>query len=553
MKRNFRNALGLVLVTLFFCAVLMGTGTAWGQTFTPLRVSEAWTTNETVGYHAETFYRFSVRTGSYYRVELESVGLEDLDLYGHYNDSVRQSRGTTNHGFACRMGPETEHFGFKSNYPGEYFLSVYGADAAASFQIRARRIVAPSVRTTNPASSGLLWTAGETRDIQWDVSGEWDDFSIKISRDAGASWNEYIERPRWAGGIGFSSSDRSLSWPVSGPAASRCRIRVQGVNYFYSAPGKYGASAVYKRPWNNPEDSFASFHDFEIRSNVTLDHIEIEGPDFVDGGLGVSYQCRAIYSDDSVIIPPSGVTWEKSSSYAEINESTGYLTTELVTRDRLCRIDAEYQGYEASKTIKIRNVTSPLTHIVVSGDAQVDENSTAPYLCQAYYADGNNRYVTSEVDWDVGGTTFADIDAFGQLTTHDVTGDEDIDVTATLGSESDSQQVTIKVDVPLRPPAPNLSYPPHNKAFYPKDGQQQFQWEPVSATPAVTGYEFYFEKVGGGYGDSQDNLSASTTSCPINFPPLDVRGKYAWKVRAKKSIFLSSITRGNWAHLILPI
>lgn len=503
-----------------------------------------------VGHGGQTFYVFAVSPDTYYRVELRPSGSQDYDLYGHWDNSVNQSYGTNNHGFSCRTGTVSEHFGFMSNYAGRYYLSVYGFTGAGNYEIRVQTLSpAPQVSMISPSSSGLVWTAGESRTIQWSTTQEFDDFGIQISRDAGARWTEYIVLPQHKGGPGWELGTRSYTWTVTGPAAKRCRIRVQGMNYMYSEAGKDGSDEERKIPWTNPEDRVTSFPDFEIRTDVSLNRITIAGPSSLSSGSAQQFSCIAYMSDGTTQVVTDSTFWSENAPAASIS-GTGYLTTQQISSEQVCRITASYGG----KT-DTHNVT-----ILPAGEKRIALSTTALYpTCPlgqspavAYFDAWNsgtgtltyNVSVTQGATWmNVGplagdSTSASDGDTFtvtfntASLTVGQYTGT----IQVASGDATNSPQeigVVLTIQAPAHPPAPTLSFPPNNKVFYPADGQQQFQWSPVSATPEVTGYHFYFEKVGGGYGDSHDDLSADTTSWTVNFPPDVVRGKYEWKVRAR--------------------
>jgi len=84
-----------------------------------------------------------------------------------------------------------------------------------------------------------------------------------------------------------------------------------------------------------------------------------------------------------------------------------------------------------------------VTNIVVTGPAEVEERSSAQYICTAYYTDGTNEQVQADL-W-VENTIYATIDEDGLLTTLDVPNqDIPIIVSASYKGFTNSQPVSIR-------------------------------------------------------------------------------------------------------------
>jgi len=79
---------------------------------------------------------------------------------------------------------------------------------------------------------------------------------------------------------------------------------------------------------------------------------------------------------------------------------------------------------------------------VVSGPAQVNENSSAQYNCTATYSDGSTADVTNAATWSIN-TQYASI-AAGLLTTGEVPSDQACQITVSYGGKTALANVTIK-------------------------------------------------------------------------------------------------------------
>jgi parallel beta-helix repeat protein len=73
-----------------------------------------------------------------------------------------------------------------------------------------------NITVTYP-NGGENWTVGSTQTITWTSSGVTGNVNIGVSRDGGASWDDFISN---------TSNDGSEPWTVTGPATTQARIRV---------------------------------------------------------------------------------------------------------------------------------------------------------------------------------------------------------------------------------------------------------------------------------------------------------------------------------------
>jgi hypothetical protein len=111
----------------------------------------------------------------------------------------------------------------------------------------------------------------------------------------------------------------------------------------------------------------------------------------------------------------------------------------------LCTITASYEGKSNSFDVTIKNVPAVLDHVTITGDAQVNESSSAQYTLTAYYSDSSSTNVTSSASWEISkGSSYASISSGGELTTVAVTSDQSCIITAYYEGKSNSIGVTIK-------------------------------------------------------------------------------------------------------------
>lgn len=94
-----------------------------------------------------------------------------------------------------------------------------------------------------------------------------------------------------------------------------------------------------------------------IRNILTLNYINITGPNRVNENSGAQYICTAYYDDGSTEYVSNQASWSVSSIYASIN-SKGYLISSAIPEDHLCSIFAMYQGKAAFLNITLKKGTS---------------------------------------------------------------------------------------------------------------------------------------------------------------------------------------------------
>ncbi len=175
---------------------------------------------------------------------------------------------------------------------------------------------------------------------------------------------------------------------------------------------------------------------------AVLTAIAISGPTSLNEETTAQYICTASYSDgSSVVVSPD---WSENSSSTTIS-SSGTLAADNVSADQSVTITASYDGRSDTHVVLVRYVAPTLTGIAISGLTQVDEESSAWYVCTATYSDGTSEVVVPT--WSEN-TTYATINASGYLATGDVAVDQGFIITARYGDQVDTHAATIKFVAP---------------------------------------------------------------------------------------------------------
>ncbi len=109
-------------------------------------------------------------------------------------------------------------------------------------------------------------------------------------------------------------------------------------------------------------DGKTDTHDITINNIAAiLSYIEISGPTQVDENSSAQYTCTAYYSNSSNTDVTISTTWSENSAYASIS-AAGYLTTNAIPSDQICRITASYNGHTDTFNVTLSHVdTAPPT------------------------------------------------------------------------------------------------------------------------------------------------------------------------------------------------
>jgi PKD repeat protein len=160
-----------------------------------------------------------------------------------------------------------------------------------------------------------------------------------------------------------------------------------------------------------------------------LDHIEIEGPSEVVENTSAPYVCRAYYTNGTDHIVDTD-TWaiDPPTANATIS-SSGILIAGEVDSNEFCQVMVSYTEGDVTDTdsydVIITNYVPPeLDHIEIEGPSEVGENTSATYVCRAYYTNGTDHIVDTDT-WDIDPPTAnATISSSGILTAGEVESDE---------------------------------------------------------------------------------------------------------------------------------
>ena len=168
----------------------------------------------------------------------------------------------------------------------------------------------------------------------------------------------------------------------------------------------------------------------------TVTGLTILGAASLDEGTTSPYSCVASYSDGTTaIVSPS---WSDNSTYASIS-ANGVLAAGDVDRDTVVLISASFAGFSVSKAVTIVYLPPYITGLAISGPAELDEETSATFTCEAVYSDGSRVAVSPA--WSVSGP--ASISASGILSAENVASDQTATITASYDGHTDTHDVAI--------------------------------------------------------------------------------------------------------------
>lgn len=164
---------------------------------------------------------------------------------------------------------------------------------------------------------------------------------------------------------------------------------------------------------------------------LVLMDITISGRSSLDEETTAQYTCTASYSDGtSAVVAPS---WSENASSATISGS-GVLTAGDVGSDQSVTVSASYEGKSDTFAVTINHVLV-LESLVIAGPDEIEENTTAQYVCTVRYTDGTSTEVNPV--WSVDSAN-GSIDGSGLLTAGNIAADEQ----ATLRASFEGQETT---------------------------------------------------------------------------------------------------------------
>ncbi|WP_372796257.1 glycosyl hydrolase family 28-related protein, partial [Pontiella sp.] len=157
---------------------------------------------------------------------------------------------------------------------------------------------------------------------------------------------------------------------------------------------------------------------------AVLSHIEVSGPFYMDEQTSAQMFCTAFYSDGTS--EQVDADWSEDSDSATIS-ADGLLQAGNVLADLDVTVTATFNGKSDSHTATIRFIAPTLDRLEISGSTQMDEGTSSPFSCTAYYTDGSSAAVTPTWSED---SSYASISSGGLLTAADVTADQVVTITA---------------------------------------------------------------------------------------------------------------------------
>lgn len=188
--------------------------------------------------------------------------------------------------------------------------------------------------------------------------------------------------------------------------------------------------------------------------------LAITGDTEVDEGTNTTYVATVTY-DDSSTAQIVAVWSNTTAGSGSIDSGTGVYTANLVTQDESDGINASYteNGTTVNATeyaITVKEVPVVMSSIAISGATSIQEGNSAAYTVQATYSDSSTADVTGSVTWSIPtGGTFASF-AGSTLTANMVTGDQSVQIQASIdpgdgsGTHTDTHDITV-TDTPVVP------------------------------------------------------------------------------------------------------
>ncbi len=226
----------------------------------------------------------------------------------------------------------------------------------------------------------------------------------------------------------------------------------------FESEGKLKTAAVTSDQWCKITAVYEGLSDsFEVTIDNAvkiLTRLEIRGPSSMRENSSAAYICWAYFDDGTGEEVTARADWSVNSSYAAF-ENAGKLAAAPVTENTWVRLFASFEGLSAASDVKVENSEIKVVRVHLSGSKEVDESSSADYVCTAFYDDGTSENVTSSASW-YADSWYAAISGSGRLETTAVSADQWFKLTVTFRGLSDSREVKIRhKDSWLRPPDPD--------------------------------------------------------------------------------------------------
>lgn len=159
----------------------------------------------------------------------------------------------------------------------------------------------------------------------------------------------------------------------------------------------------------------------------------------IDEHSTVYYSATLHYNDNSTRNVTNSASWSTNNSYAQAYSGGRVVTTSL-TSTRSFTLRAEYAGFTATKGVDIRPVADP-DYITITGDSQIDENTSKNYIARLYYDTGSHTNITLTATWSTSNSN-ASVNR-GYVSANNVSSNRTFSVRVSHSGLSHSKSVTV--------------------------------------------------------------------------------------------------------------
>jgi len=193
-------------------------------------------------------------------------------------------------------------------------------------------------------------------------------------------------------------------------------------------------SAVY----GGMRDSFAITIKNSVKAVVRL---EVEGPSEMNENESAYFKCWAYYDDGGWENVSDAADWTEDSWYAGF-DSAGKLVAGSVNSNTWVRFWVSFKGHQGNYDVRILNNIRVLIRLEIRGPGEIKENSSADYVCTAFFDDGGTENVSSAVSWSED-SWYAEVSNGGGVSTDEVEEDKWFRLYALYRGQEASLQIKI--------------------------------------------------------------------------------------------------------------
>ena len=174
-----------------------------------------------------------------------------------------------------------------------------------------------------------------------------------------------------------------------------------------------------KAVFGGMQDSLAITIKNSVKAVVRL---EVEGPSEVNENESAYFKCWAYYDDGSWENVSDVADWTEDSWQAGF-ESAGKLVTGSVNSITWIRFWVSFKGHQQYYDVQILNNIRAIIRLEIRGPGEIKENSSADYVCTAFFDDGGTEDVSSAVSWSED-SWYAEVSSGGGVSTDEVEEDQ---------------------------------------------------------------------------------------------------------------------------------